>query len=55
MVEFNLPGSTTALKKCRYVNVMGRAYIFAPRSGKQKSRGQLRAAIEPGQGACQAL
>jgi len=32
-----LPGSTTAFKKCRYVNVMGLAYILAPLSGKAKS------------------
>ncbi|MBM3616446.1 MAG: hypothetical protein FJX28_13785 [Alphaproteobacteria bacterium] len=37
MVEFILPGSTTAFKKCRYVNVMGLAYILAPLSGKAKS------------------
>lgn len=37
MVEFILPGSTTAFKKCRSVNVMGLAYILAPLSGKAKS------------------
>jgi len=37
MVEFILPGSTTAFKKCCYVNVMGLAYILAPLSGKAKS------------------
>ena len=37
MVEFILPGSTTALKKCLYVNMMGLAYILAPLSGKAKS------------------
>jgi hypothetical protein len=36
MVEFILPGSTAALKKGRYVNVMGLAYILAPLSGKAK-------------------
>jgi len=55
MVELILPGSTTAFKKCRSVNMMGLAYILAPLSGKQKMPGQLRAAIEPGQGACQGL
>ncbi|MFP1646078.1 hypothetical protein [Pontitalea aquivivens] len=36
-VEFILRGSTTAFKKCRYVNVMWLAYILAPLSGKAKS------------------
>ncbi len=35
-VEFILPGSTTADKKCRYVNVMTLAYILAPLSGRPK-------------------
>ena len=37
MVGFILPGSTTAFKKCRYLSVMGLAYILAPLSGKTKS------------------
>lgn len=38
MVEFILPGSTTAFKNCRYVNVMGLAYILAPLSRKRKTQ-----------------
>jgi hypothetical protein len=37
MVEFILPGSATAFKKCRYLSVMGLAYILAPLSRKAKS------------------
>ena len=36
-VECILQGSTTAIKKCRYVNVMGLAYNLAPLSGKTKN------------------
>jgi hypothetical protein len=38
-VEFILQGSTAALKKGRYVNVMGLGYILAPLSGKAKNAG----------------
>lgn len=38
-LEYILSGSTTAVKKCRYVKVMGLAYILAPLSGKAKGTG----------------
>jgi hypothetical protein len=37
--EYILSGSTTAVKKCCYVNVMGIAYILAALSGKAKGTG----------------
>ena len=49
-VEFILPGSGVAFKKWRHVNVMGLAYILAPRSRKSKSADQKMRASNRGRG-----
>ncbi|WP_317674312.1 hypothetical protein [Thioclava sp. A2] len=56
MVEFILPGSTTAFKKMPLCQRDGaRLHFGTPLREGQKRRGQLMAAIKAGQGICLGL